>query len=244
MLQGGADNDQVQDSGGQNLLDGGSGDDVLTGASGNEVFIGGTGNDMITTGSGADLILFNRGDGQDVINASIGPDNTLSIGGGIRYSDLSLSKSGKDLVLDAGNGDSATLKNWYAASNYHSVLNLQVIADAMADFDASGTDPLRNNKVEQFNFAGLVGRFDQARAANPTLTSWSLTNALLDFHTGDSDIAAIGGDLAYQYDHAGSLAGIGVSAAQNVLGNAQMGTAAQTLQPLANLQEGVVKLAA
>ena len=153
-------------------------------------------------------------------------------------------KSGLDLILDVGNAEQIAFKNWYSGTTNKSVVNLQMIADAMADFDANSSDPLRNNKVEQFNFAGIVGRFDQAQAANPALTSWSLTNALLDFHTGDSDTAAIGGDLAYQYGHAGSLAGIGVSAAQNVLGNAQMGTAAQTLQPLANLQESVVKLAA
>ena len=58
----------------------------------------------------------------------------------------------------------------------------------------------------------------------------------------DSDTAALGGDLAYQYGRYGSLANVGLVGAQNVLGNAQFGVQAQTLQPLAGLQEGVVRL--
>jgi hypothetical protein len=72
------------------------------------------------------------------------------------------------------------------------VLNLQVIAESMADFAPGGSDVLKDNKVETFNFAGLVGAFDTALVANPALTSWSMTNAMLSFHLGSgSDSAAI-----------------------------------------------------
>jgi hypothetical protein len=40
----------------------------------------------------------------------------------------------------------------------------------------------------------------------------------------------------------GNLAGIATNAAQDVLGSAQFGTQAQTLRPLATIQEGLVKL--
>jgi len=112
----------------------------------------------------------------------------------------------------------------------------------MADFDSTSSDPLRNNKVETFNFGGLADRFDQARAGDASLTSWSLTNALLDFHLGGSDTEALGGDLAYQYGKTGTLAGLGVTPVQSVLSHAQFGTTPQALQPLATLQEGLVKL--
>lgn len=194
-------------------------------------------------GLGADIIAFNRGDGQDIVNASTGADNTLSLGGGIRYTDLSFSKSANDLMLSLGNAEQITLKDWYATSaNNKSVLNLQMIAEAMADFDSTSSDPLRNNKVETFNFGGLADRFDQARAADASLTSWSLTNGLLDFHLGGSDTEALGGDLAYQYGKTGTLAGLGVTPVQSVLSHAQFGTTPQALQPLATLQEGLVKL--
>ena len=80
-------------------------------------------------------------------------------------------------------------------------------------------------------------------AADPGLSSWDLTNALLDFHLGSSDTAALGGDLAYQYALNGNLSGISVVSAHNVVDSAQFGTQAQTLQPLQSLQQRVVKLA-
>lgn len=74
------------------------------------------------------------------------------------------------------------------------------------------------------------------------LTSWALTNALTSFQLAGSDTAAIGGDLAYQYGKNGTLAGIGLTSAQQVIGDAGFGTQAQTLRPLATIQEGAVRL--
>ena len=238
ILQGGSGNDTISDNGGQNFLDGGAGTDTLTGNAGNELFIGGQGNDTITTGIGADMIVFNKGDGQDTVKASTGADNTLSLGGGIQYTDLTLSKTGSDLIVGTGTGDSIKLAGWYSiTANNKSVVNLQMIAEAMADFDAAGSDAMRDNKIESFNFAGVVDRFDQARGTNTTFSNWAMTNALLDFHIGGSDSAALGGDLAYQYGKNGNLANVSINPAQGILGNTQFGTTAQALQPTANLQD-------
>lgn len=243
ILQGGAGNDILQDSAGTNLLAGGAGSDSLSGASGAELYLGGSGNDTLSTGTGTDILAFNRSDGLDTVVASSGQDNTLSLGGGIQNSDLVLRQSGNDLILDTGTSDSILLQGWYASPTNHSILTLQLIEDAAADFAPGGTDPLRDNKVEQFNFAGLVDRFDQARSANPGLTSWGLSNALLDFYLGGSDSAALGGDLAYQYGKTGSLSSIGLGGAQSVLGNAQFGQLNQAInQP--GLTDGLVKLSA
>ena len=242
ITQGGAGDDTLSESAGQNLLDGGAGNDTLTGNSGDELFIGGVGNDLIGTGSGADMIAFNQGDGQDTVTASTAPDNTLTLGGGIAYADLAFRKSGNDLVLDTGQGESIALQNWYLRSNYRHVVNLQMVAEAMANFSPGGTDPLRDNKVEQFNLTGLVDRFDQARAATPGLTDWALTNALLEFHIGGSDTAAIGGDLAYQYGKNKNFSNVSLAPAQAILGNTNFGSGAQTLQPLASLQDSSPRL--
>ncbi len=72
ILQGGDGNDILTDSADKGLYNGGAGTDTLTGNAANELVIGGQGNDTISTGTGADLIGFNRGDGQDVVNASTG----------------------------------------------------------------------------------------------------------------------------------------------------------------------------
>jgi hypothetical protein len=69
-----------------------------------------------------------------------------------------------------------------------------------------------------------------------------MTNALLDAHLAGSDTEALGGDLAYRYGLAGTLAGIGTGPAQAVLGDPRFGSGAQSLQPLSALQEGLVKL--
>ena len=241
-MSGGAGNDVLADTVGAGYFNGGSGNDSLRGDGAADFYLGGAGNDSINPGTGADVIAFNLGDGQDTIAASIGSDNVLSLGGGIAYADISLRKSGNHLVIDIGASDRITLANWYASPDNRSVPTLQVIAEAMADFDAGGADPLRDNRVERFDFAGLVGAFDAARTANPGLSSWAITNALTQFHLSGSDTAALGGDLAWQYGRNGTLAGMGVNAAQEVLGDAQFGVQAQQLRPLAGLQEGAVRL--
>ena len=241
ILQGGLGNDTLTDTAGSNLLDGGAGTDTLTGNTGNELFIGGTGNDTINTGTGADIIAFNRGDGQDTLVASTGADNTISLGGGIGYANLSMSKAGNNLILDTGSGDTITLQDWFASTANRSVVNLQIVLDNMT-YNPASPDALVNQQVQNFDFSALANDFDQALAADPTLTAWSMTDALLTTHLSGSDSEALGGDLAYQYNLNNSLAGIGVVPAQSVLGNANFGAAPQALQPLASLQTGAARL--
>ena len=242
ILEGGAGNDVLTDTAGTALFNGGAGTDSITGGAAAELYLGGLGNDTVTTAGGNDVILFNKGDGQDTFATGGTGSDTVSLGGGIAYTDLSFSKATNDLVLKIGASDQITFKDWYAATPSKPVLNLQMIAEAMADFSAGGSDPLKDQKIENFNFAGLAGAFDAARVANPGLTSWALTNALTSFQLAGSDTAAIGGDLAYQYGKNGTLAGIGLTSAQQVIGDANFGTQAQTLRPLATIQEGAVRL--
>jgi Ca2+-binding RTX toxin-like protein len=237
VLQGGEGSDTLRGGKGQNLLDGGSGDDVLYGGQGSSLIVGGSGNDTIRTGQGSDVILFNRGDGSDTVIADREGNNTLSFGGGIRYSDLELSRSGKDLVISAGGDDQVVLKNWYGGKR--SVTNLQIVLD---DYDPDCADPMQNRQVQTFDFLGLVSTFDQARKATPGVTSWAISNALLQFHLAGADDLALGGDLAYWYAKNRGLGGISLAAAQQVIGAAGFGADAQSLRPFGGLQEGFVKL--
>ncbi|HQR09775.1 MAG TPA: calcium-binding protein [Casimicrobiaceae bacterium] len=244
LLQGGMGNDTLTDASGNNLLDGGIGMDTLTGGAAREMLIGGAGSDTLTTGGGSDVIGFNKGDGADIVNASTGTDDTLSLGGGLAYADLKLKKTGLDLILDAGNGDQITLRNWYQSGvNNKSVLNLQVIADAMSAFNPAGSDPLLKRKVVNFNFTGIVSAFDAAIAANPTITSWNLSNALSGNYLSGSDIAALGGDFAYDFGHRNALTTMGATPAQSILASASFGSSAQALQAATTLYSGAVRLA-
>ncbi len=238
IIQGLAGNDVLSDSSGRTLFDGGAGNDALTGNSGNEMFIGGIGNDTITTGTGADIIAFNAGGGQDLVNASTGSDNVLSLGGGIDYADLKLTRSGTNLVLQTGGTDQITFKDWYSGTSNRSVGKLQVFTEAMPGFNQNSSNPLLDNKVEQFNFTALANAFDAAGQ----VSGWALTNALLSAHLSGSDTEAIGGDLAYQIGKNGTLSGIGLTPAQDVLNGSQFGSGAQTLRPIEDLQKGQTRL--
>ena len=240
VFEGGAGNDSLHAGLAGSLLSGGGGDDALVGGEGGDFLAGDTGNDTIETGAGANVIAFNAGGGTDVVSSAAGASNTLSLGGGIGYDGLSLSKSGSDLVVNAGGDDRLTLKDWYGGKD--NVVNLQVILDATAAFDAASSDSIYNRKVQSFDFRGLVSAFDEARAQSPGLSSWAVTNALLQFHLSGSDDAALGGDLAYWYGRNGTLDGVGLAAAQQVIGAAGFGSDAQTLQPFDGLREGLVKL--
>ncbi|CAN5472179.1 hypothetical protein BH11PSE11_BH11PSE11_04940 [soil metagenome] len=236
ILQGGAGIDTLTDTAGNNLLDGGAGADIITGGAGKEFIIGGLGNDTITTGTGVDVIAFNRGDGQDIVNASTTKDNTLSLGKGIKYADLLFKKSSNDLILVTGTSDQITFKDWYASANNHSVANLQMVIEGTTDYNAASTNKINNKKIEQFDFDGLVTKFDQARAATPSLTSWALSSSMLSFYLNSSDTAAIGGDLAYQYAKNGNLSNVSMNPAIALLAGATFG-ANQNLQTAANLQD-------
>jgi Ca2+-binding RTX toxin-like protein len=242
ILQGGSGDDAMHAGSGRNLLDGGSGDDLIYGGRGAGLIIGGSGNDIIRTARGHDVIVFNRGDGHDLVYADREGNNTLSLGGGIRYEDLRFRKSGNDLVLELGGSDSITFKHWYAGHGRTSLLNIQIVTEAMAGFDDAAADPTAGARVNVFDARGLVQAFDAARAANPYLDSWALSDALNRFHLWGADDAALGGDLAYQYGLRGSLAGISLAAAQDVIGASGFGSEAQSLRPFAGLAEGFAKL--
>jgi len=242
VMQGGNGIDTLTDTSGNNLLNGGAGNDSIVGGAGNEFIIGGAGNDYITTGAGWDVITFDRGDGQDTVMASAGRDNTLSLGKGIVYADLSFAKTGSDLIFSTGGGEQVTFKDWYASANNHSVANLQMLIEDTADYDATSLNNLNSKKIVSFNFDGLVTQFDQARGANPEITNWTLSSALLNFYLNSEDTAAIGGDLAYQYAKNGNMSNLSLNPALAVLGSAQFGGAPQSLQGASVLQDMSARL--
>jgi hypothetical protein len=138
-----------------------------------------------------------------------------------------------------GATDQVTLENWYLGTTNKSVVNLQVIAEAVADFNLGGTDVLRNNKIENFNFTDLVSAFDAAGS----IANWQLTDSRLTTHLGiGSDTASIGGDLAYQYGRNSNLAGVGLIASQSVINAASFGQTAQTLNSPTTWAAETVKL--
>jgi len=242
-LEGGKGNDRLYGGAGNDVVRGGSGNDRLDGGAGNNYLEGGKGNDYFHLAGGYDIIAFNRGDGRDVVSSSKGGNATLSLGGGIRYQDLSLHRSGNDLILEIGSNEGITFEKWYAGKRYQAVSKLQVVAEAMPGFDPTGNNAMLDDKIESFDFKGLVAAFDTARSKTPGVSKWTLTNALAQFHLGGSDSAALGGDLAYQYGLNSTLAGIAVNAALGTAASSQFGKEAQILHGQSELKNGPAKLA-
>ncbi|WP_457278532.1 calcium-binding protein, partial [Polaromonas sp. P5_D5] len=145
ILHGGAGNDDIRGGAGVNILDGGDGDDVLYGeqSSTSNTLIGGAGNDTLSAfyygpnnnvfegGTGDDTIVgtcftdtykFNLGDGQDTITenqSNFRPTDTLVFGAGILVSDISLGRSGNDMIFRHANGtDKITVTGWFADTGY------------------------------------------------------------------------------------------------------------------------------
>ena len=234
ILAGGNGQDVLTAGDENNLFLGGNGSDQITAGAGNNLIAGGKQDDIITVGAGNNIISFNRGDARDTLFVAPGGHSALSLGGGLSYSDLSFTRSGNDLLLDASRGDAITIKNWYTSSANHSFVTLQMIEEASPDYAPTSSDSLRNSKVELFDFQKLVGSFDQASAANPKLSQWSLMNGLLDAHLSSSNSAAIGGEMAYEYGKTDSLAQVGVLAAETTLKAPGFG-AMQTLKPFQGL---------
>ncbi|MFZ6870506.1 putative Ig domain-containing protein [Undibacterium sp. Di27W] len=242
VAQGGAGNDSITGDYGNKLVDGGDGDDTITMNVGNHWYAGGKGNDTIDPGQGLNVFAFNRGDGADIYKNNKVNGNTISLGKGIKYADLSLSKSGMDLVLKLGQGDSITLKDWYANQGLRGVDRLQFITEG-GDYDAASTDKTKNSKVEVFDFSKLVQKFDASLTATPNLNQWAVMTSMLDAHLYGSNTVAIGGDLSYQYGLNGNLTGIGLSVVQTSLAaNDFNNNKGQTLHTRPQLETGALLL--
>jgi Ca2+-binding RTX toxin-like protein len=130
-----------------NVLMGNSANNVLNASGGNDTLRGGLGNDTMNGGSGNDTFLFERGDGQDLIQDNNGSSDKTQFGTTVNPLDLVISRQANDLRLAIhGSSDQVTIQNWYTspvnrvetiqAGNRQTLLNTQVdqLIQAMAGF--------------------------------------------------------------------------------------------------------------
>jgi Ca2+-binding RTX toxin-like protein len=224
----------IKATGNQAALIGGSAGSTLTGGAFKDFYAAGIGPDTITTGATANVVAYNKGDGAVTIGGASASD-VLSLGAGIDTENLTFTKSGTNLVLNDGvSGDSITLASWFSATTDQNVKTLQVVEIASTSYNPSGTDGLRNQALEEFNFSSLVAAYTLAGSTS----SWTLATAMSSAKLASSATAAYGGDLAYYYGLNGNLTGMNLSAAQSTLTNSSYATAAQTIDSWSSISGG------
>ena len=229
-ISGGAGDDTLTETNidASNALFGGLGNDMLTSGVKADFLAGGAGNDTFTLGSGADILAFNTGDGADTVNTVTGGSAVLSLGGGIKLSELSLQKSGADLIVNtnAAKTEKLTLKSWYAATPQTGIAKLQLMVDASTDYLATSADSRKNKRIDTLNFQSVVTAFNSSGTA--TGVAWSLMNASLTAYLAGSNSMALGGELAYQYGH-DNTPQLALGTAQTQLSSASFGSLTQSV---------------
>ena len=99
------------------------GNDTLVGMMGDDIFDGGAGDDLLEGGSGNDTYLFGRGAGLDTVIDAWGTSDTIAFEPGILPADITVRRSGTDMVLTInGTDDRLVVKNgFYEYSNYNRI---------------------------------------------------------------------------------------------------------------------------
>jgi Ca2+-binding RTX toxin-like protein len=182
LLSGGNGADTVLGGVGADRLYGGAGDDYLGGdgyyggAGGDDVLDGGTGNDKLVGGFGSDTYLFGRGDGQDTINNRADSYNgaldttpnkrdVLQFKAGVAPTDVSLSRSGYDLLLKiAGTTDQVRIENYFA--------NDGVTTEGWA------VDQIKFSDGTSWNVATVKTMVLQGTTGNDTVTGYASNDTL------------------------------------------------------------------
>ncbi|MDJ0921321.1 MAG: calcium-binding protein, partial [Henriciella sp.] len=100
-------------------LIGTSADEEIIGYHYADTISGGGGTDRLVGGNDSDTYLFNLGDGNDSIfdhklMISLGADDKVQFGVGLLVSDLTLGRSGDDLIFSFAGGDTLTVENQFA----------------------------------------------------------------------------------------------------------------------------------
>ena len=207
-LYGESSDDEIYGDNGNDYLDGGSKDDFLDGGAGNDFIAGASGDDELVINAGEDIVAYNQGDGEDTLE--IGDDVeqlTLSLGGGIGLSDISLERKGDDLIIEIegeygeygeyghhkkgkhgkhGSGEygeygdgELIIEDWFNSDDggVNPVVTLQLILDASDEYDMNSTDPLFNKRVQSFDFNELVSQFEEANS-NKKSRHWKSWSAM------------------------------------------------------------------
>ena len=104
---------------GNDVIISGSGDDLIYANDGNNVISAGAGDNIVYSGSGADRFILNPKGNTTIIG--FGNNDRITLGGGLKFTNLTLKQVGADTVLSVGMTSIATLK-WTQSSSVNAGL--------------------------------------------------------------------------------------------------------------------------
>jgi serralysin len=163
VVIGGLGDDHLSGHDGNDSLDGGLGDDNISGWAGNDTLIGGAGNDDLSGNEGDDSLA--GGDGNDTLDGGIGND-TLDGGAGVNFvnggdgNDTYVIHNRNTFIEDSGGIDTALVSVSFAKIP-GSIENVQYIdgalklpnwLDALTNPSFSGAQLTRMDSSKTFNF--------------------------------------------------------------------------------------------
>jgi Ca2+-binding RTX toxin-like protein len=110
ILYGGDGGDRISAKAGNDELWGGEGDDHLWGNADDDLLNGGLGQDKLWGGMGEDTFVLAAGEGTDKIyDFAVGNDR-IGLTGGLTFNQLSLSKTGKHMLISVADETLAMLR--------------------------------------------------------------------------------------------------------------------------------------
>jgi Ca2+-binding RTX toxin-like protein len=204
----GAGNDTLVSSGGSDTLTAGGGADTLYGGAGTDLLVAGSGSASLIGGSGAETYQFAPGFGSDTVVVDNAVSNTIQFTGGTVAADVSVSTTGKNLILNVQGGGSIVLPNaliWDGVSNLSidysdgTSTTLEALLQALPNYQVatSGNESLVANSGDDTLVADGGSDTLVATTGDDTLLAGS-GNDILQAGTGNDLVVGGTGIFSFQ----------------------------------------------
>ena len=199
-LDGKAGNDIITGTKYADTLKGGDGNDIIYSGDGNDKLYGNKGNDTINGGLGNNYIYLNKGDGDDIIENGDGTDTIVFAKG----TNISYEYEGDNLILNYGNNDTLTLKNY---KNGHSVQYIKIgnKTKTMEDFMSVPQPTAPTGPTEPATPSLIINKenyIEGTDATNNIVVKSTGTNRIFG-GAGDDVITTGGSEMTINYVYGG-----------------------------------------
>lgn len=101
----------IKANGGDDIITGSKYSDTIKGGAGDDIIRGGKGNDKLYGEAGKNIIKFAAGDGKDTVYSGKGNDSLIFED--VDMETVTMTNKKKDLIINYGDGDSVTVKDYY-----------------------------------------------------------------------------------------------------------------------------------